>query len=112
MALETFEWTPDGEVQGDITFRVRSARFGDGYAQVVGDGPNNEQQSWPLTFGGTADEIAPIRDFLRAHGGYRSFRWTPPLGEPGLYRCARFGIAAAPGGTFRLTATFEQAFAS
>lgn len=58
MAIETFTWTPDDEAGGDSTLRTRKSQFGDNYAQVSTDGLNAESDSWALSFGGLADEIA------------------------------------------------------
>ncbi|MCG6541752.1 phage tail protein [Pseudomonas sp. KSR10] len=111
MAIETFTWSPDGETEGEIAQRRRSSQFGDGYQQVTADGINAEQGSWPVTFGGTEDEIRPIRDFLRRHQGSKAFLWTPPLGELGLYRNdGLFRVNAKGGGIYVLSTTFETAF--
>ncbi|WP_038226044.1 phage tail protein, partial [Xenorhabdus bovienii] len=52
MKLEEFTYTPRVNPTGDITQRVRTVRFGDGYSQRSGDGINSNHQSWPLTFVG------------------------------------------------------------
>ncbi|RAU39253.1 phage tail protein [Pseudomonas sp. RIT411] len=110
MAVETFTWRPLSGAQGQIDHRTRTSQFGDGYAQVVGDGPNNRSQSWPLTFKGRRETIIEIRDFLDRHAGYRSFLWTPPLGSIGFYRAKEVSISPVGGAVYTLTATFEQAF--
>lgn len=109
--METFTWSPAADAEGEIQQRVRTVQFGDGYAQVAGDGLNADRQSWPLTFTGAADEIRPIRDFLRRHGGHRSFLWAPPLEGLQLYRCAGWRLRAHTEDLLTLTATFEQSFA-
>ena len=83
---DVFNWTPQVDPQGQTTFRVRSAQFGDGYTQSVGDGINNRVDSWPLSFEGDAAYVQPIKDFLDSHAGAQSFQWTPPLGAPALFR--------------------------
>ncbi|WP_038201919.1 phage tail protein, partial [Xenorhabdus bovienii] len=47
MKLEEFTYTPRVNPTGDITQRVRTVRFGDGYSQRSGDGINSNHQSWP-----------------------------------------------------------------
>ena len=84
MAIETFTWCPKVEPVGTVSFRNKSAKFGDGYEQRARDGINNKSESWPLTFVGGADKIMPIKKFLDAHAGADPFYWTPPLGEQGL----------------------------
>lgn len=110
MAIETFTWVPDDEAQADGTLRTRTAQLGDGYAQVVGDGINGEQQSWSLTLGGVAEEVEPALAFIRRHAGYRSFLWTPPGGGLGFYRCKSYRQQRRPGGLLILSLTFDQAF--
>ncbi|CAG9184298.1 phage tail protein [Cupriavidus respiraculi] len=111
MATETFTWRPVNTAAGQVTLRTRTAQFGDGYSQAVGDGLNNKVQSWPLQFAGLKAEIQAIQDFLDRHGGYRSFLWTPPLGVQGMYRVPEYSPAADKGGIYTLSATFVQAFA-
>jgi len=110
MAIATFNWEPDDEVSTDNTLRVRKSKFGDGYAQVVGDGLNAEDESHSLTFGGLKDELQPILSFIRAHRGFRSFLWTPPDGELGLYQCSTFRQQWRPGGLGIVSLTFERAY--
>lgn len=110
MAVETFVWEPDDEAGGDSTFRTRESKFGDGYVQVSSDGPNAEEDTWSLSFGGTGSEIKPIVDFIRDHKGARAFLWTPPDESLGLYRCSAFRRQTKPGGLAVLTVTFERAY--
>lgn len=111
MTYQTFAWCPRIDPEGTSSFRVLSAQFGDGYTQEAGDGINNEKQSWPLEFVGYEEQIKSIRDFLRAHGGFKPFKWTPPMGEEGLYVCREFRLRAMGGKAYTLSATFEQRFA-
>jgi len=110
MPIETFTWVPDEDASADSTLRTRKSQFGDGYVQVAADGLNTETTTWSLTFGGLADEVQPPLNFLRAHGGARSFLWTTPEGLLGLYRCETFKQQRKPGGIVVLTATFERAY--
>lgn len=110
MAIETFTWEPDDEAGGESTLRTRKSQFGDGYAQVSSDGLNGETDSWSLSFGGLADEIAPPLAFIRRHRGARSFLWTNPEGVLAMYRCETFRQQRKPGGVVVLSATFERAY--
>lgn len=107
---ETFTWRPDSRPTGKFSQRTKSARFGEGYEQVVADGINNESQSWPLTFTGSKERVQEIIDFLRARKGYQSFYWTPPFGQQALFRCAEYDPAHMGGKQWTLSATFEQSF--
>lgn len=108
---QEFTWHPRLDPEGTSTFRVRSAQFGDGYKQVVGDGINNESRTWPLTFTGAEHEIRPIRDFLRLHQGFKPFEWTPPMDIKGLFEVAEFTVRPHGAGIYSLFATFVQRFA-
>ena len=111
MPIETFTWDRQSGAAGKIKYRVRTVQFGDGYAQVVQDGLNNETQSWPLSFEGSMDMIQPIRDFFRRHAGYKSFYWTPP-GESAalLFRVEDVTLTSVGGGVYTLAAEFKQVF--
>lgn len=108
---DLFTWQGQLGAQGSADFRVLEAKFGDGYAQVVDDGLNTEVQNWPLSFSGKEAYVQPILAFLRSHKGGKSFRWTPPLGTEGLYRCKGYGLVPLGKGLYTLTATFQQYFA-
>ncbi|WP_215846398.1 phage tail protein [Candidatus Pantoea bituminis] len=110
MAIEIFTWCPRINAAGETKFSTRKVQFGDGYAQVSGNGLNPRTQSWDLTFTGTESFISAIKTFLDSHGGVRAFQWKPPLEPTGLYRCDTYTPTALGAGLFNLTATFEQAF--
>ncbi|MBF6029680.1 phage tail protein [Pseudomonas sp. P115] len=110
MATETFSWTPDKEPTGTTTFRVKSAKFGDGYEQTAEDGINNKSESWPLTFTGQKAKIAQIKAFLNRHKGAIAFSWTEPFGENLLIKCKEYQSSNKGGSVYTLAATFEQAF--
>ncbi|PVZ19919.1 MULTISPECIES: phage tail protein [unclassified Pseudomonas] len=110
MAIETFTWPVQTGDAGEITYRVRIIQFGDGYTQTAGDGPNNKEQSFPITHTAPKAKMLEILNFLDRHGGARAFLWTNPLGELGLYRCTDPKPTPMGGGVFKLTATFKQAF--
>lgn len=112
MAIETFTWAATGaSAQGSVKLRTRSAKFGDGYEQVVQDGINNRIASWSLKFVGDAARVAAIQAFIDRHGGAKSFLWTPPLGGQGRYRVGEYTPAVEAGGVYSLSATLVQSFA-
>ncbi|MFZ4170475.1 phage tail protein, partial [Enterobacter ludwigii] len=55
MAIETFTWSPRVSPTQTVSFRTRSAKFGDGYEQISGDGLNPRSQQWELNFVGTEE---------------------------------------------------------
>lgn len=106
---EIFNWRPRIGPQGAVSHRILSARFGDGYEQTAGDGINTAQQSWPLSFGGSGADIAPIRAFLDRHGGWKSFLWTPPTGQQGSYRTdGGYQMSVLGGDTYELSVTLKE----
>ena len=42
MAIERFTWATEKGAEGDVTQRVRSKQFGDGYEQSVADDPTDD----------------------------------------------------------------------
>lgn len=110
MVLETFTWSPLNGPTADIQNRTRSAQYGDGYEQIVGDGINTEHQSWPLTFTGMKSEILPILAFVRAHRELRAFKWVNPLGELGLYRATQIKPTVIDFARMSLSVTFVTAY--
>ncbi|MEE5149110.1 phage tail protein [Pseudomonas alliivorans] len=110
MAIETFTWPTQHGDAPDITYRVRTSQFGNGYKQDVGDGPNNKEDSYPITFTGTKERVLQIMEFLDRHAGAKAFLWTTPLGQIGLFTCKNPVPTPMGGIAFKLTATFERAF--
>jgi phage-related protein len=111
MAIETFTWPTQTGDAPDINYRVRSSQFADGYKQTVGDGPNNKEGSYPITYTGSKAKVLEIVAFFDRHAGAKAFKWTTPLGELGLFTCQKLVPTPVGGGQFKLTATFDQAFA-
>lgn len=113
--MEEFKWRTQiqDSPSGEFKHRIKEIEFGDGYKQVAGDGINPEMQTWPFAYMGLKDEVMPIFKFIRQHTA-KSFIWTPPFGEKGLYRIKADSITMIPisGGVMKLTATFEQAFSA
>ncbi|EMI5436644.1 phage tail protein [Proteus mirabilis] len=113
--MEEFKWRTQiqDSPSGEFKHRIKEVEFGDGYKQVAGDGINPESQTWPFSYMGLKDEVMPIFKFIRQHT-VKSFIWTPPFGEKGLYRVKADSISMIPtsGGVMKLSATFEQAFSA
>ena len=110
MAIETFIWPTQHGDSPEITYRVRTSKFGGGYKQEVGDGPNNKEDSYPVTYSGPQTKVLEIMEFLDRHAGAKAFLWTTPLGQPGLFTCKNPVPTPVGGGVFKITATFERAF--
>jgi phage-related protein len=110
MAIDTFTWPTQAGDTPEITYRVRTVQFGSGYRQSIADGPNNKQQSYPVTCIGLKPQVQAIMRFLDDHAGARAFLWTTPLGDVGLFTCKAPTPIPLGNGVFKLVATFEQAF--
>lgn len=110
MAIETFTWPTERGSSPEITYRVRTAQFGDGYKQEVGDGPNNKEDSYPISYSGQKAKVLEIMAFFDRHAGAKAFLWTTPLGQLGLFTCKNPAPTPMGGGAFKLTATFDRAF--
>ncbi len=108
--MQTFKWAALTEAPADVSFRTRKAKFGDGYEQTSGDGMNTKLQVWNLNFEGVVSEMKPIKDFFDLHEGRKSFIWTPPLENMGLWKCEEYKITALAAARFSISATFKQAF--
>ncbi|KGF63621.1 phage tail protein [Pseudomonas lutea] len=110
MAVETFTWCPKLETTSTPEYRTRSSKFGNGYEQVVGDGPNNKVDVWPVSFVVREAVARDIKAFLDRHAGFKSFLWTPPLGELSFYRASAPTVSPNGAGFYTLTTTFTQSF--
>lgn len=111
MAVETFNWRPEVQPNGDITFAEIRASFGDGYVQRVPDGINTERHNWPLTFKGTEAEVAPIIEFLRRNA-HTSFLWTPPMpgSVVGHYQHEGYTVVPHGAGNYTVRTTFTLGY--
>lgn len=110
MAAEVFPWRPRIESPVSESFKTFDAQFGDGYGQSTGDGINNAQEAWNLTFIGKSEEIFEIRSFLRRHGGWKSFQWTTSFGDDYLFRAKGLQMSKVGANVYNLTVTFTQTF--
>jgi len=110
VTIERFTWPTQNGDAPDINYRVRTSKFGGGYKQEVGDGPNNKEDSYPISYTGPMAKVQEIMAFFDRHAGAKAFLWTTPLGDLGLFTCKK-PIPTPMGGTvFKLTATFDRAF--
>lgn len=112
MAATTFTWTPDFGAQAAYKPRVRTATFGDGYEQRVGDGINTAMDKWTLTFAArTDDETSQILSFLNSRGGFDAFNWTPPTeASPIVVVCREWNKTLDRNNLNTVTATFERVY--
>ncbi|MGG7750126.1 phage tail protein [Klebsiella aerogenes] len=114
MAIETFSWRIQAASQPTLKSKdnIRKVQFGDGYAQVSGNGINDEALSYEFSFSGDPNAALNIYNFLRRHKT-KSFSFKPPSGELALWRVEADSLQKVIQGKkiITITATFEQAFA-
>ena len=107
--METFDLCFfTAEPSASVTHRTLKAKFGDGYEQAAGDGINPKQSDWNLTFDGTRAEIEDVIAFLDAHGEWKRFEWTDPLGNEAVYRAGPYQATAYGGDRITVSVTFMQ----
>ena len=112
MASPTFTWVVNTQATPTIGYTVRSAQMGDGYVQEMGEGVNNRTESWEINYVGSDTDIAAIMTFFDNLAGYKSFFWTNPLNQLGLYKCKDPKPTELGGNTFSLTGTFTKSYAA
>lgn len=65
--------------QGNTSFRLNVAQFGDSYSQRVPDGINYTQRKWTINYENlTATELQTVQTFVETVGGGAYFTWQPP----------------------------------
>lgn len=63
----------------DDEIAVEGVEFGNGYEQVLREGPNNIRRMGKFTYSGvTEDQMKALRAFVRDLAGADTFTWQPP----------------------------------
>jgi phage-related protein len=109
---KTFTWKVERSIDPTISYRVVETQFGDGYKQTSTDGINTKDESYTFKVHALEKEARQIMAFFDEHAGWKSFLWTPPLGELGLYTCVDPKPKAEGGGLYSISGTFVKSFAS
>ncbi|AKI26983.1 hypothetical protein [Moraxella phage Mcat1] len=88
---------------------VSKTQFGDGYAQRVSHGINNQRTDWSGSkTGDWQTVILPIKTFLDEHKGVIPFLWTNPHGQTKKYVCENYEISQKKGNFWEISLKFEQ----
>ncbi|AKI27254.1 hypothetical protein [Moraxella phage Mcat6] len=88
---------------------VSKTQFGDGYAQRVSHGINNQRMDWSGSkTGDWQTVILPIKTFLDEHKGVIPFLWTNPHGQTKKYVCENYEISQKKGNFWEISLKFEQ----
>jgi phage-related protein len=103
--------TPSYGAQKTSQPRVRNVQFGDGYAQRLRYGLNQDPKQWDLTWQNITEANADtIETFLEARAGAESFDWTTPDGSTGKWICQQWTKVIPYLNRATITATFTQVF--
>lgn len=72
--------------------RILKHQFGDGYAQRMADGINNNLERWSLSFTLINANALALMTFFDGLGGVDSFTWQPPGAATARnYVCESYG---------------------
>lgn len=108
--MSTFTWSQAPGATQQKRPNVRTAQFGDGYQQRVGDGINTTARSWSLNFNRATADIDAIEAFLDARNGVESFVWVPPSGLTGKWLCREWIRTTSNSKVQSISATFQEIF--
>ena len=92
-----------------VHHNITKTQFGDGYAQRVSHGINNQRMDWSGSkTGDWQTVILPIKTFLDEHKGVIPFLWTNPHGQTKKYVCENYEISQKKGNFWEISLKFEQ----
>lgn len=108
MTKQTFTHKPVLSSELSEEPSVSILKFGDGYESRIPNGLNNQLLKWSLTFETPMTEQKQILQFLRNHGGVKSFLWVAPDGVKNTYVCRSWKSRQREFGVYEVNCTFEQ----
>ena len=109
MSLKTFTWKMNMGASASVHHNISKTQFGDGYAQRVSHGINNQRMDWSGSkTGDWQTVILPIKTFLDEHKGVIPFLWTNPHGQTKKYVCENYEISQKKGNFWEISLKFEQ----
>lgn len=82
---ETFTWPVKIGADGETEFNKKTIQYDNGYEQNISVGRNNQREKWNVSITDKESVIEEIKAFIKRHAGVKSFYWTPPLCEQGLF---------------------------
>ncbi|MCG6816998.1 phage tail protein [Moraxella catarrhalis] len=107
--MKTFNWKMNMGASASVHHAVSKTQFGDGYAQRVSVGINNQRTDWSGSkTGDWQTVILPIKTFLDEHKGVIPFLWTNPHGQTKKYVCENYEISQKKGNFWEISLKFEQ----
>jgi phage-related protein len=96
---------PSPGTQTAVQLALNKSEFGDGYTQAGPKGLNHVRHTVDLNWAGvTADQLANLRAFMTARGGYQSFWYQPPgFTEARKWTCDTWSSTSSTPSTFSAT---------
>lgn len=106
---ETFTFQPTYATSVDVSPRMKSIKFGNGYEQEYPDGINAIQEEWSLTFDRIDSEIIEIKEFFEAnYATYFNWNFQRGWGGEKQYKCRKWKASPLSKNISRITATFTE----
>lgn len=106
--MEIFNWPIKPGMGTEFSPRVKSVRFGDGYEQRKPDGLNSQLEKFNVTLSLTPVKSNQVLDFLRRHGGVKSFLFQPTKNKPAVVVVCRKWSSDSGNIRETISAEFEQ----
>ncbi|MGO2306148.1 MAG: phage tail protein [Providencia sp.] len=106
--MEIFNWPIKPGMKTDFLPRIKSVQFGDGYEQRKPDGLNSQLEKFNVNLSLTPEKANKVLDFLKSHGGVKSFLFQPIKSQPTVVVvCKKW---SSDGGNIRtgISAEFEE----
>lgn len=110
--IKTFTWKVERGVDPTLEYQVISSQFGDGYKQTSSEGINTRLEQYAITVHAFKEEARQIMQFFDEHQGWKSFFWTPPLGNLSLFTCVDPKPVEQGGGLYVITGTFVKSYSA
>ena len=103
---------PDSATVCNVSCRVLSAAFGDGYEQVAADGINSVREEMVVEWTNiSVSDYESIVQYLESKAGHTPFSWAPPdTATPKQWTCRQWQKKRTSPVTYQITARFVQSF--
>lgn len=102
----------DQSSQNTTSYKIIEVKYGNGYSQRAGDGFNNNQGSWNVSWGSiSATDYSTLCTAFDAARGIDYFTWAAP-GDAGSKKWVIKQVQrqALAGAIYRVSVTLEQCF--
>lgn len=96
--------------QNTTAYKILEVKYGNGYSQRAGDGFNNNQGSWNVTWQNVnATDFATLVSAFDAYYGVDYFTWTAPGdGASKKWVVKQYTRSASSSSVYSVSATIEQ----